>query len=83
MHRRARRAQRLFGIGDGGENIVIDFHEIGGVAREVAIGGDDDGHGMAHEIDAVGRQNVMVRHAQAGQRRAAGNRADVFRCPCR
>ena len=34
-------------------DFVIDFDEIGGVGGDVAVGGDDDGDGMADEVDAV------------------------------
>jgi len=53
----------LFGVGDGGQGLVIDLDEIGGVGRDVAVGGDDDGHGMSDEVDAVAGQQVVVRHA--------------------
>ena len=69
--------ERLLGIGDGGQWLVVDFDQIGGVARDVAVGGHHDGHRMADEIDAILRQDVVMRHAQAGQRSAARHRADA------
>ena len=72
MHRRGAGRERLFGVGDGGQVFVIDFHQVGGVARDVAVRGDHDGHRMADVVDAVLRQQMMMRHAQPGSDAAHG-----------
>ena len=76
MYGRGAGGEGLFGVGDGGKGLVIDLDEVGGVGRDVAIGGDDDGHGMADVVDAVLGQQVVVGHAQAGEGRGAGHGAE-------
>ena len=78
MHGGRAGRQRFFRIGDRGQRLPIDLHQIGRVGGDVAVRRHHHGHRMAHEIHAIGRQNVMMRHAQAGQRRAARHRSDVF-----
>ena len=68
----------LFGIGDGGQFLVVDFDEVGGVARDVAVRGHDDGDGMADVVDAVLGEEVMMRHAQSGQGGGAGHGAEML-----
>ena len=58
--------------------LVIDFDEVGGVARDVAVRGDDDGDGMADVVDAILGQEVVVGHAQAGQGGGAGHGAEML-----
>ena len=70
MHRRRARRDRLLGIGDRGQHVVIDFDQVRRVARDVAIGRDDYRDRMSDVVDAILRQQVMVRHAQSRQGRA-------------
>ena len=67
MHRVRPGRERLFGIGNGVFDIVIDFDQIDAVARDVAIGRDDYGYGVTDEIHAVDRQHVMMRDPQPRQ----------------
>ena len=83
MHGGRARGDGLLGIGDGGQCFVIDFDEVGGVARDVAVGGDHHGDGMADVVDAILRQQMMMRHAQSGQRGGAGYGAQMLRRPRR
>ena len=69
-------ARAFSGSATAASGLVIDLDEVGGVGRDVAIGGDDDGHGMADEVDAVLGQQVVVRHAEAGEGRGAGHGAE-------
>ena len=78
MHGGGARGEGLFGIGDGRECLVVDFDEVGGVARDVAVRGDDDGDGMADVVDAVLGEEVVMRHAQAGEGRGAGHGAEML-----
>src|SRR6185503_15551110 len=68
---------RLLRIGDGGQNVVLHFDKIGRVACDVAVGSNDNGHGVASVVHAVLREEVMVRDAKSGQRSGAGDRAEV------
>ena len=70
--------ERLLGVGDGAQRLVFDLDGIGGVAREIAVGGHYDGDRVAAEIDAILRQQVMVRHAQSGQGGAAGHGTQIL-----
>ena len=59
--------ERLFRIGDGGQGFVFHFDQVGRVGGDIAVGGDHDGDGMAGEVDAVLREEMMLRDAEAGQ----------------
>ena len=57
---------RLEGIDDDGQRFVFDFDKIGGVRRDVAVGGDDEGDLLVLEQHlAVGQHHLHV----AGQGR--------------
>ncbi len=62
-----------------GKRLVIHFNQLRGVARDVAIGRNHHGHRMSDEVDAIDRQDMVMRNAQAGQRSAARHRADLLR----
>ncbi len=67
---------RRFGIDDDRQRIVRDDDRVGGIAREVAIGRDDDGHrlaGVAHHVDG---DRVMRRRRK---RRADRHRREHLR----
>ena len=68
LHRRLR-------VDHGGQFLVLDRDRVGGVAREVAVGGDDDGHGLAHVAHLVGGDGVVVGSGEGG---ADGHGAEVF-----
>ncbi len=78
MHRWRIGRDRLFRIRHGGERLVFHFDQFGGVTSDVAIRGNDDRHGMANEVHAVGRQDMMRRNTQARKRRAARHQTDLF-----
>ena len=59
-----------FGIDDDRERIVLDDDRVRGIAREIAIGCDDDGNGLAgvtHDVDGRhgGRRRTACRSASA------------------
>ena len=51
-HRRVR-VQRLPGVDDRGQHVVLDVDEREGIPRGVAVFGDDEGHLLALEPDFV------------------------------
>ena len=57
-HHRAR-LQRLLGGGDGGQHVVVDLDELGGVDRGVGVGGDDGRHLLALVAHLVGGQHRL------------------------
>ena len=61
----------FFRIGNGLGNVVIDFDKVRGVGSDVAIGGDDDGDGVADVIDAILSQDVVDGLAETGEVRRA------------
>ncbi len=78
MHGRGARGDGLLGVGDGLEFLVVHFHKIRGVARDVAVCGHYHGYGMAHVVDPVLREEMMMRHAQSGEGRGAGHGAQML-----
>ena len=46
--------ERLLGIDDGGQRVVVDDDELGGVLALVALLGDDGDDGLADEAHRVG-----------------------------
>ena len=79
MHGRRALRERLLRIGHCGQNVIIHFDELGGVAREVAVARHDHRDRMADEVNAVGRENVVLGHAQVGHRNAARHNTNAFR----
>ena len=78
MHGRRAFRERLLRIGDGGQNLVIHFNQIGSVAREVTVSRHNHGDRMADEVDAVGREDGMRRHPQVRHRNAARHGSHTF-----
>ena len=79
MHGGRARRERFLRIGHRGLRLVVDFDQLSAVARDVAVGGDHHGHRMPDEVDAVDRQDVMVRHAQSRQRGATRHGTGILR----
>ena len=48
--------QRLLGIDDGGQRVVVDEDELGRVLALVALLGDDGDDGLADEAHRAGRR---------------------------
>ena len=59
---------RLTGVGDHRQRLVVDLDELGGVARELARLGHDDGDGVADEADASDGERVVL-DRRGGRRR--------------
>src|SRR5262249_51529247 len=59
-----------------GQFFIVDHYEVGGIAGSVLICCDYGGDRGTHEIDLVGSEDCMDRYFQAGQCRAARDRAD-------
>ena len=72
------RREGFLWIGDRGQRLPFHFDRFGGVARDVAIGGNDHGNRMADEVHAIDRQDIVMRNTQAGQGSAARHGADFF-----
>ena len=53
--------ERRLGGGDGGQNVDIERHRLGGIARLLRRAGDDHGDGIADETHLVRRQRVPDR----------------------
>ena len=68
------RFHRGLGVDDGGKLVVLDLDSVCSVARDVAILGYDDGHGLADVAHLVGRHREVVGR---GEGRANGHRAEV------
>jgi len=66
----------LFRIGNSREGCVVDFDTIGGVANQIGIGRDHDGHGMSGKIGAVLGEDGVIGDAEAREADAARNVAD-------
>ncbi len=82
--RRDARGARLSGRVDadhGGQRLVADGDQLGGILGDVAIGGDDHHHGLADVVDLVLRQRV--RRPAAGQRRVRDQQRQRPRQPAR
>src|SRR5437588_8095908 len=71
--------RRLFGVNDRGQLIVVNRDEVGRVARNVCVRGDDRGDGVADEIDFVRGEDSVVGHFQVRQVARARHGADLFR----
>jgi hypothetical protein len=65
--------QGQLGIHDGRQHLVGNDNGVGGVARGVAIAGDDHGDGLAHVPDDVDRHSPMFGR---GERRADRHRRE-------
>ncbi len=61
----------LFGISHRWQRLVVDLDQLGCVLRNVPIVRHDDGHGMADEIDAVAREDRVLRRLQVVHARRA------------
>ena len=55
---------RLLDVDDRRQLVVVDDDRVGGVAREVAIGGDDDGDRLAAVADRVDGDRAMIRRRE-------------------
>ena len=66
---------RLFGVGHGGQRIVVDVDRVDRIARDVRIGRDHDRHGVADEVDAVARQDGVLGRLEIGNRGGARHQA--------
>ena len=66
---------RLFEVDDGRQRVVGDDDGVSRVARDVAIGGDDDGNGFAAVANGVHGDRAMVRRRK---RRADRHRRQEF-----
>ena len=64
-----------FRIGDRRQRVVVHVDRVDAVARDVRIGGDDDGDGVADEVHAIAGKRRVRRRFQIGNRRAAGHHA--------
>ena len=69
--------QRLLGVGDDRQRLVLDHDVLGRVDDRVAVLTEHDGHGVADVLDGTARQRPVVgrrdvdarRHPRHGQRR--------------
>ena len=52
--------QRLLGVDEHGERVVLDLDQLGGVARELARRGADRGDRLAHVPHAADRERVVL-----------------------
>jgi len=62
-------------VGHGVERFVVDGDPVGGVACEVAVLGDDDGHRVADVADRVGGDHRVRRRLEIRQQPADGHHA--------
>ncbi len=67
-------ASAFSGSADRGQRFVIHFDGLGGVARDVAIRRHHHRNRVPDEVDAVHREDMMMRNTQAGQGSAARHR---------
>ena len=68
----------LLRIGNSGEGRVVDFDTIGGVASQIGIGRDHDGHGMSGKIGAALGEDGVIGDAETREADAARNVADTI-----
>ena len=70
--------ERLAGVDDGGQRLVVDVDQLQRVARRVLVGGDDERDLLALEADLVARQHGL---GVVGDRRHPGEpeRLEVLR----
>ena len=52
--------QRLLGVDEDGQLVVLDLDQLGGVARELARRGGDGRDGLAHVPHAPDRERVVL-----------------------
>ena len=82
-HRRLAGIERLPGLDDRRQHLVIDLHQLGGVARLGGGVGDDNRHRVADMPHPVARQGRSRRHRHfravaIGDRAHARDRADAI-----
>ena len=70
------RAGRSFSVGDDIQRIVINFDQIGCIARFVFVSGDDRRNRLTDKSDFAIGQHWIFRHVQSRQRSRARHIAD-------
>ena len=70
-------SERLLGVGDGRQGLVLDLDQARGVLRDVAGRRDDAGNRLADEANLLGRQHRPVVGHDLLSRQAGGDRRDV------
>ena len=63
-------AGRRVGLHQRGQSLDLDCHEIGGIFRDIRIGGEDDGDGfadIAHAIRGQDRLTIGIEAFDAGE----------------
>ncbi len=75
MRERRSRLHRRLGVRDDRQRIVVDVDRLDRVARDVRIGGDRDGNGMADVVHAIAGEHGVLRRLQIRYRRRARDQA--------